>query len=212
MRDVPSQGTSNQWWRQSPLGADKTTDSLLTMRRVGSAWFSSKNDKADLSGDWHHLACDVKWSKASQKNPCLTSAWRVVYKAISRWSHHLLLNNELTGGDQRHRGEENQSSIHLTGEIRWFVLALWENPANMCLKVLSRHLHPMAYPGHRAGVTAGSSTQPGESDQLLTPRNALNHYGEKQRRSNRCHTRMHRVQNSDCCWKTHPWSLSVYNN
>ena len=82
----------------------------------------------------------------------------------------------------------------------------------MHLKVLARHLHPMADPGHRAGVTTGSSTQPGESVQLLTTRNALNHYGEKQRRSNRCHTRMHRMQNSDCCWKTNPWSLSLYNN
>ena len=26
--DVPSQETSNQWWGQSPLGADNTTDSL----------------------------------------------------------------------------------------------------------------------------------------------------------------------------------------
>ena len=38
------------------------------------------------------------------------------------------------GRDQRHRGKENQSSIHLTGGIRWFVLALWENPANMHLR------------------------------------------------------------------------------
>ena len=29
------------------------------------------------------------------------------------------------------------------------------------LEVLSRHLHPMTYPGHRAGVTADSSSQPG---------------------------------------------------
>ena len=35
--DVPSQETSNQWWGQSPLGADNTTDSLLTMRGVRSA-------------------------------------------------------------------------------------------------------------------------------------------------------------------------------
>ena len=133
-------------------------------------------------------------------NICL----RGCIKAISRWSHHLLLNNELTGGNQRHRGEENQSSIHLIGEIRWFVLALWENPANMSLKVLSRHLHPMAYPGHRAGVTTGSSTQPGESVQLLTPRNTLNYYDQKQMRSHHCHTRMHRMQNSNCCWKRSP--------
>ena len=26
--DVSSQETSNQWWEQSPLGADNTTDSL----------------------------------------------------------------------------------------------------------------------------------------------------------------------------------------
>ena len=31
----------------------------------------------------------------------------------------------------------------------------------------------MADPGHRAGVTTGSSTQPAESVQLLTPRNTL---------------------------------------
>ena len=116
------------------------------------------------------------------------------------------------GRDQRHRGKENQSSIHLTGGIRWFVLALWEKLANMHLKVLARHLHPMADPGHRAGVTTGSSTQPGESVQLLTPRNTLNHYGKKQRRSHHCHTRMHRMQNSNCCWKTQSWSLSLYNN
>ena len=36
----------------------------------------------------------------------------------------------------------------------------------------------MADPGHRAGVTTGSSTQPGESVQLLTPRNTLNYYGQ----------------------------------
>ena len=47
----------------------------------------------------------------------------------------------------------------------------------------------MADPGHRAGVTTGSSTQPGESVQLLTPRNTLNYYGQKQRRSHHCHTR-----------------------
>ena len=116
------------------------------------------------------------------------------------------------GRDQRHRREENQSSIHLTGGIRWFVLALWENPANMHLKVLARHLHPMTYPGHRTGVTTGSSTQPGESVQLLTPRNGMNHCGQKQRRSHRCHTGMHRMQISDCCWKTQPWSLALYNN
>ena len=29
----------------------------------------------------------------------------------------------------------------------------------------------MTYSGHRTGVTTGSSTQPGESVQLLTPRN-----------------------------------------
>ena len=28
IQDVPSQETSNQWWGQSPLGADNTTDSL----------------------------------------------------------------------------------------------------------------------------------------------------------------------------------------
>ena len=116
------------------------------------------------------------------------------------------------GRDQRHRREENRSSIHLTGGIRWFVLAVWENPANMHLKVLARHLHPMADPGHRAGVTTGSSTQPGESVQLLTPRNTLNYYGQKQRCSHHCHTRMHWMQNSNCCWKTQSWSLSLYNN
>ena len=46
----------------------------------------------------------------------------------------------------------------------------------------------MADPGHRAGVTTGSSTQPGESVQLLTPRNALNYYGQKQRRSHHLHS------------------------
>ena len=58
----------------------------------------------------------------------------------------------------------------------------------MHLKVLARHLHPMADPGHRAGVTTGSSTQPGESVQLLTPRNTLNYYGQKQRRSHLSHS------------------------
>ena len=76
------------------------------------------------------------------------------------------------GERPRHSVGKNQSSIHLTGEIRWFVLALRENAANMHSKVLARHLHPMAYPGHHAGVTTGSSSQPGESVQLLTPRNA----------------------------------------
>jgi hypothetical protein len=28
MMDFPSQETSNQWWGQSPLGAENTTDSL----------------------------------------------------------------------------------------------------------------------------------------------------------------------------------------
>ena len=37
IRDVLSQETSNQWWGQSPLGADNTTDSLLTMQGVRSA-------------------------------------------------------------------------------------------------------------------------------------------------------------------------------
>ena len=78
------------------------------------------------------------------------------------------------GRDQRHRREENQSSIHLTGGIRWFVLAVWENPANMHLKVLARHLHQMTYPRHRTGVTTGSSTELGESVQLLSPRNGMN--------------------------------------
>ena len=82
----------------------------------------------------------------------------------------------------------------------------------MHLKVLARHLHPMTNPGHRTGVTTGSSTQPGGSVQLLAPRNGMNHYGQKQRRSHRCHTRMHRMQNSYRCWKTQPWSLSLYNN
>ena len=36
-KEVPSQETSNQWWGQSPLGADNTTDSLLTMQGVRSA-------------------------------------------------------------------------------------------------------------------------------------------------------------------------------
>ena len=53
-------------------------------------------------------------------------------------------------------------------------------------------------------VTTGSSTQPGESVQLLTPRNTLNYYGQKQRRSHHCYTRMHRMQNSNCCWKRSP--------
>ena len=116
------------------------------------------------------------------------------------------------GRDQRHRREENQSSIHLTGWIRWFVLAAWEKQATMYLKVLARHLHPMTNPGHRTGVTTGSSTQPGESVQLLTPRNTLNYYGQKQRRSHHCYARMHRMQNSNCWWKTQSWSLSLYNN
>ena len=37
--EVPPQETSIQWWGQSPLGADNTTDSLLTMRGVRSALF-----------------------------------------------------------------------------------------------------------------------------------------------------------------------------
>ena len=66
-------------------------------------------------------------------------------------------------------------------------------------KVLARHLHPMAYPGHHAGVTTDSSAQIEESVRLLIPRIALNYYGQKQRRTHRCHTRMHRMQNSDRC-------------
>ena len=143
----------------------------------------------------------MKWIENRQTNPCLTSAWRVVSRAIPRFSHHWLVSNEWTGGETKGTEGKNQSSIHLTGGIRWFVLALWENPANMHLKVLARHLHPMTYPGHRTGVTTGSSTQPGESVQLLTPRNGMNHCGQKQRRSHRCHTGMHRMQISDCCWK-----------
>ena len=136
MMDFLSQETFNQWWGQSSLGADNTTDS----------------------------------SPMSEQ-----------------------------GARPKAQRKENQSSIHLTGEIRWFVLAQWENPANMHLKVLARHLHPMTYPGHRTGVTTGSSTQPGESVQLLTPRNGMNHCGQKQRRSHRCHTGMHQMQISNCC-------------
>ena len=29
VKEVPSQETSNQWWGQSPLGADNTTDSSV---------------------------------------------------------------------------------------------------------------------------------------------------------------------------------------
>ena len=48
--DFPSQETSNQWWGQSPLGADNTTDSLSDDVGVRSALFHSKNAKADLTG------------------------------------------------------------------------------------------------------------------------------------------------------------------
>ena len=116
------------------------------------------------------------------------------------------------GRDQGRRGEENQSSIHLMSENRCFVLALWGKPVNMEMKVLTRHLHPMAYPGHHAGVTTDSSAQTEESVRLLIPRIALNYYGQKQRRTNRCHTRMHRMQNSDRCWKMQAWGISLYNN
>ena len=133
-------------------------------------------------------------------------------------SHHRLVTvltprqSEDRESDQRYKWGENQSSLHLTAENRWFVLTLWGNPVNMHSKVLARHLHQMTYPGHRAGVTTDSSTQLEESVQLLITRNAMNHYGKKQRRSHRCHTRMHRMQNGDRCWKTQPWSLSLYNN
>ena len=98
------------------------------------------------------------------------------------------------GRDQGRRGEENQSSIHLMAENRCFVLALWGKPVNMELKVLTRHLHPMAYPGHHAGVTTDSSAQTEESVRLLIPRIALNYDGQKQRRTNRCHTNAPNVE------------------
>ena len=102
--------------------------------------------------------------------------------------------------------------IHLTCENRWFVLVVWGNPAKMHSKVLARHLHPMAYPGHHAGVTTDSSAQIEGSVRLLIPRIALNYYGQKQRCTHRYHTRMHRMQNNDRCWKTQAWGLSLYNN
>ena len=152
---------------------------------------------------------DLSYSKTSTRNIYLKGCIQAQFKLVTPLTPPQWVDG---GRDQRHRGEENQLSVHLTDEIRQFVLALWEKPANMHLKVLARHLHPMADPGHRAGVTTGSSTQPGESVQLLTPRNTLNYYGQKQRRSHHCYTRMHRMQNSNCCWKTQSWSLSLYNN
>ena len=149
------------------------------------------------------------YSMKSKPNICLKSCIQTDFKLVTPLTPLQWVDR---GRDQRYRGEQNQSSIHLTGEIRWFVLALWEKPANMHLKILARHLHPTTYPSDRAEVIAGSSTQPGESVQLLTPRIALNHYGQKQRSTHHCHTRMHWMQNSGLYWKTQTWSLSLYNN
>ena len=71
------------------------------MRGVRSALFHSKNVKADLTGVLHHQAWAVKWIENRQTNPCLTSAWRVVPRAISRISHHWLVSNEWTGGETK---------------------------------------------------------------------------------------------------------------
>ena len=92
--DVPSQETSNQWWGQSPLGADNTTDSLLTMRGVRSAWLHCKNAKANLTSPLRSSGVQMKWIEASQRNPRVTSAWRVVFRPNSSWPHHWLLPNE----------------------------------------------------------------------------------------------------------------------
>ena len=152
-----------------------------------------------LSGVTHEM--DWNYSVKFTRNICLKDFIQSHFTLVTTLTPLKWLDR---ARDQGHRGEENQSSIHLMAEDRWFVLALWENQSEWNGGVLARHLHPMAYPGHRAGVTTDSSNQLEESVQLLITRNAMNHYGKKQRRSHRCHTRMHRMQNSDRCWKRRP--------
>ena len=59
---------------------------------------------------WNHLAWAVKWIETSQRNPRVTSAWRIVSRSISRWSHHWLLSNERPGGETK--GTEEKKTNH----------------------------------------------------------------------------------------------------
>ena len=71
--------------------------------------------------------------------------------------------------DQRHRRKENQQSIHLTDEIIYFVLAIWEKLANVHLNVLSRHLHPMADRGVALGLQLTPLLNQGSQSSRLLP-------------------------------------------
>ena len=52
----------------------------------------------------------MKWIEASQRDQRITSAWRVVVRANSSWSHHSLLSNEWTGGETK--GTEEKKTSH----------------------------------------------------------------------------------------------------
>ena len=196
-----------------PLGAD---NNWLPLWRCGESdqrsfntencqiWFDARTDIV-----WCSHEMDWNYSEIFTRNIGLKGFIQIHFTRVTTLTPLQWVDR---GRDQGRRGEENQSSIHLMSENRCFVLALWGKPVNMEMKVLTRHLHPMAYPGHHAGVTTDSSAQTEESVRLLIPRIALNYYGQKQRRTNRCHTRMHRMQNSDRCWKMQAWGISIYNN
>ena len=59
----------------------------------------------------------MKWIEASQRNPRVTSAWRVVFRPNWRWSHHWLLPNEKTGGETKGT-EEKKTSDRFIWQMR----------------------------------------------------------------------------------------------
>ena len=57
-----------------------------------------------------HLAWAVKWIETSQRNLRVTSAYRIVSRAISHLSHYWLLSNEWPGGENK--GTEEKKTNH----------------------------------------------------------------------------------------------------
>jgi len=55
--------------------------------------------------------------KLVKKNPCVTSAWRFVFRANSSWSHHWLLPNEKIGGETKDT-EEKKTSDRFIWQMR----------------------------------------------------------------------------------------------